>query len=410
MVQSAATNVRFLEGHAVELLEGGGEYFPALAAAFDAARHEIHLQAYIFADDLAGRVVAAALVRAAERGVAVHVLVDGFGGRTMPAALRARLRAAGIELLFFRPDVTVFDFQRSRLRRLHHKIAAIDGELGFAGGINVIDDMHTPGQIPPRWDYAVKVRGPLTLEILRVARQTWYTVARTYMLRRWPSWRALPQAVFAPGEAADAPAAAQPMKPAGPIRAAFVIRDTLRHRRDIEEAYLEAIALAEREILIASAYFLPGTEFRRALIDAARRGVHVTVLLQARVEYVLMRHASRALYRQLLDAGVRIFEYHQSFMHAKVAVIDGEWATVGSSNIDPLSLLLAREANVFVRDVSFAAQLLASLGRAMDAGARPVIASSYRRGLAARIAGWVSCGIVRLLLGWARYGARKDFL
>ena len=394
---------RFVDGHAVELLEGGGAYFPALAAAFDAALHEIHLQAYIFADDPAGRLVADALVRAAARGVAVHVLVDGFGGRTMPQPLRARLRAGGVDLLFFRPDVTVFDFQRSRLRRLHHKIAAVDGVLGFVGGINVIDDMHTPGHTPPRWDYAVQVRGPLTAEILRVARQSWDTVARTYLHRRWPPWRSLPGALPPPAIEPGAPRA-------GAIRAAFVIRDTLRHRCDIEDAYLQAIALADREILIANAYFLPGVEFRRALVDAARRGVRVTILLQARVEYVLMRHASRALYRQLLDAGVHIFEYHQSFMHAKVAVIDGEWATVGSSNIDPLSLLLAREANVFVRDAVFAAGLMSSLQRAMEVGARPVVASGFRHGLAGRIAGWTCYGIVRVLLGWAGYGARKDYL
>jgi cardiolipin synthase len=400
-VRSAATTPRFIDGHAVELLEGGGAYFPALAAAFEAAVHEIHLQAYLFVDDPAGRLVADALLRAAARGVAVHVLIDGFGGRTMPRPLRHRLREAGIELLFFRPDVSLCDFRRSRLRRLHHKIAVVDGAVGFVGGINVIDDMHTPGHTPPRWDYAVQVRGPLTLDMLRVARQAWDTVARTYLRRRWPAWRPLP----APDPSAD-----RPVAPAGTIRAAFVIRDTLRHRRDIEAAYLQAIALADREILIACAYFLPGIEFRRALADAARRGVQVTVLLQARVEYVLMHHASRALYRQLLDAGVRIFEYHQSFMHAKVAVVDGEWATVGSSNIDPLSLLLAREANVFVRDAAFAGALRASLQRAMDTGARPVEAAGYRRGLPARIASWISYGIVRVLLGWAGYGARRDYL
>jgi cardiolipin synthase len=392
-----------VEGHAVQLLEGGGAYFPALAAAFDEARHEIHLQAYIFEDDPAGRLVADALMRAASRGVAVHVLVDGFGGRTMPRPLRARLRAAGIELMFFRPDVSVFDFQRSRLRRLHHKIVAIDGVIGFAGGINIIDDMHTPGHIPPRWDYAVKVCGPLTVEILHAARQTWDTVARTYLHRRSPPWRPMP-----PAQLARTVACA--LEPAGPISAAFVIRDTLRHRRDIEDAYLAAIACADHEVLIANAYFLPGVEFRRALVDAARRGVKVTVLLQARMEYLLMRHASRVFYQQLLDAGVHIFEYHQSFMHAKVAVIDGEWATVGSSNIDPLSLLLAREANVFVRDAGFAGELRSSLQRAMAAGARPVVTSGFRRGFVQRIASWISYGIVRVLLGWAGYGARKDYL
>jgi cardiolipin synthase len=402
----------FVEGHAVRLLEGGGAYFPALEQACDAAVHEIHVQAYIFEDDAAGRSVADALVRAAGRGVGVHVLIDGFGGRTMARELREHLRRGGVDLLFFRPQVSLFEFQRSRLRRLHHKIVAIDGVLGFVGGINLIDDMHTPGHTPPRWDYAVEVRGPLTREILRVARQTWDTVVRTYLRHRWSTWRHLPAHEAAAGNGpvvSAAPAGEQPLRSGG-IRAAFVIRDMLRHRRDIEEAYLAAIARADSEVVIACAYFLPGIEFRRALIDAAARGVRVVILLQARVEYVLMRHASRALYRQLLEAGVEIFEYHLSFMHAKVAVIDREWATVGSSNIDPLSLLLAREANVIVRDAGFAGELLASLERAMAIGARQLSAASFRQGLAARFANWFSYGIVRVLLGWAGYGARKDYL
>ena len=143
--------------------------------------------------------------------------------------------------------------------------------------------------------------------------------------------------------------------PRGDMRAAFVVRDNLRHRRDIEEAYLEAIGAAQQEILLANAYFLPGRRFRRALADAAQRGVQVTVLLQGRVEYRLLHHATQALYGALLGGGIRIFEYHQSFLHAKVAVIDGRWSTVGSSNIDPFSLLLAREANVIVADARFGA-------------------------------------------------------
>ena len=387
----------FTDGHQVELLEGGGTYFPALERAFDRALHEIHLQVYIFEDDEAGRAVTDALVRAAQRGVLVHVLIDGFGGRTMSLELRAKLLDGGVELLFFRPQVSLLDFQRSRLRRLHHKLACVDGLVGFVGGINVIHDMHTPGHTPPRWDYAVQVRGPITRDILRVARHTWERVAWTYLRERRGQW---PQAYAAPA----VPVAA------GYIRAALLIRDTLRHRRDIEQAYLEAIGSAQHEVLIANAYFLPGVEFRHALIGAARRGVRVTLLLQARVEYVLMHHASRALYDQLLEAGIEIFEYHQSFMHAKVAVIDRRWSTVGSSNIDPLSLLLAREANVFVLDETFAGELHASLTRAMHEGARAVVRGRWRRGWAARAASWLSYWLVRVLLGWAGYGARKDYL
>ena len=140
---------------------------------------------------------------------------------------------------------------------------------------------------------------------------------------------------------------------AGAQTAKFLIRDNLRHRRDIEHAYLAAIRTAKREILIANSYFFPGIRFRRALIAAAGRGVRVTLLLQGRVEYLLLHYATRALYGQLLAAGVTIQEYHQSFLHAKVAVVDDHWATVGSSNIDPYSLLMAREANVVVRDPDF---------------------------------------------------------
>lgn len=379
------------------LLEGGDAYFPALEAACDAAHAELHLQAYIFADDVTGRRVAAALARAARRGVAVQVLLDGFGSRSMPPSLRTTLTDAGVRLLFFRPEARLPIPRRSRLRRLHHKIVAVDGERGFVGGINVIDDMHTPGHTPPRWDYAVEVRGEAAAEVLRLARRTWERAARTYLRPLWAQWRRWPVSLT------------DRARPAGsPVR--LVVRDTLRHRRDIEEAYLRAIATARAEVLIASAYFLPGVEFRRALTEAAARGVRVVLLLQARVEYLLMHHASRTLYRQLLAAGIEIHEYKRSFMHAKVAVIDGCWATVGSSNIDPLSLLLAREANVVVEDAQFAERLRASLLGAMSSGATRVQPEGLQRGLAARVAGWGAYGVVRLLLGWAGYGGRRDFL
>jgi cardiolipin synthase len=141
----------------------------------------------------------------------------------------------------------------------------------------------------------------------------------------------------------------------------FVQRDSVRHRRDIEQAYLQAIFDARAEIILANAYFLPGRAFRKALKSAATRGVRVVVLLQGRVEYWLQHHATRELYGELLAAGIEIYEYQASFLHAKVAVVDSEWATVGSSNIDPFSLFLAKEANLVVRDAGFARQLRASL-------------------------------------------------
>jgi len=159
--------------------------------------------------------------------------------------------------------------------------------------------------------------------------------------------------------------------------AQLVLRDNVRHRVHIERAYRKAIGVAHQDIVLACAYFFPGLRLRRALVMAALRGVRVRLLLQGHYEYFLPYHASRQLYGQLLAAGVEIYEYHASFLHAKVAVVDGVWATVGSSNLDPLSLLLAREANVVVRDATLAQTLQASVVDAMDTGSVKVDPQAY---------------------------------
>jgi cardiolipin synthase len=197
---------------------------------------------------------------------------------------------------------------------------------------------------------------------------------------------------------------------AGAQTAKFLIRDNLRHRRDIEHAYLAAIRTAKREILIANSYFFPGIRFRRALIAAAGRGVAVTLLLQGRVEYVLLHYASRALYGQPLSSGVAIQEYHRSFLHAKVAVIDDHWATVGSSNIDPYSLLMAREANVVVRDPYFSEQLRDELRKMIDDGARRVRSQHWAlRPRVYKALVWMAYGVVRLGMGLLGYGGNEWF-
>ncbi|MBI2962039.1 MAG: cardiolipin synthase ClsB [Betaproteobacteria bacterium] len=382
---------QFLEGNRLTLLRSGAEYFPALEAAIRAARHAVHLETYIYMEDETGLRITEALCEAARRGVAVHVLVDGFGAKDMPEALKARLREAGVQLLIYRQQISPFALQRQRLRRMHRKAAAIDGRVAFIGGINIIDDMHTPGHTPPRYDYAVRIEGPLLLPVQRLVEHLWRLITWARFKRRRRLERRLP--------VADSPIGNQ--------RAALVVRDNLRHRSDIENAYLEAIESAREEIILANAYFFPGKRFRHALMGAARRGVRVILLLQGRVEYVLLHYASRALYGTLLDAGVQIHEYHKSFLHAKVAVIDGLWATVGSSNIDPFSLLLAREANVVVEDRRFAAELRASLREAMKDGAHVIERMSWRRKpLGRRMMIWIAYAFTRFLMGMAGYGGQ----
>ncbi|MGZ8211507.1 MAG: cardiolipin synthase ClsB [Burkholderiales bacterium] len=384
----------YVDGNQLTLLESGREYFPALEAAFDAACREIHVETYIYEDDEAGQRIAAALVRAAGRGVATHLLVDGYGSKKLSDSLVSKLRAAGVKVLVYRPDIAGWRAPRQRLRRMHRKLAVIDGRIAFVGGINIIDDMHTPHHTPPRFDYAVKIEGPLLELIHPAARRLWTIVLLTQLGGGWPEFDDLEPDVTAPGTQ----------------RAAFLVRDNLWHRNDIEEEYLAAIGRARSEILIASSYFFPGLAFRRALTEAAGRSVRVILLLQGRVEYRLLHYASRALYGALLDAGVEIHEYHKSFLHAKVAVVDRTWATVGSSNIDPFSLLLAREANVAVDDPAFATRLHASLTAAMASGAREVEAEHWhRRPWPARVAHWACYGFARLLTGLSGYAQTQDF-
>ncbi len=382
----------FAGGNRLQLLRTGGEYFPALLEAIDQARHEVHLETYIFADDATGHRVAEALAHAARRGVAVRVLVDGFGARDFESGMGSGLAAAGVEVLTYRPEAGRFAFRRHRLRRMHRKLAVVDGEIGFVGGINVLDDFDTSAA--PRFDYAVRVEGPLVARLHLAVRHVWRIVRWARLGRRPPPPLRLPP----PGRPATA----------GAMQAALLLRDNLAHRHDIEYAYLDAIRGARREILIANAYFLPGRRFGKALLLAAQRGVKVSLLLQGRSDHALFHFATQALYDRMLAAGVRVFEYDRAELHAKVAVVDDDWATVGSSNIDPFSLLLAREANLVVRDAGFAGDLRASLATALAGVAREVRVEDQRqRPWTARLASSLAYLLVRVMLGVTRYAGKQ---
>jgi cardiolipin synthase len=359
--------VRFVPGNRLRLLRNGEEYFPDLVAAIDAAVAEVFLETYIFADDETGSLVTDALGRAAGRGVAVRLLLDGFGSREFPPRFRNMLRQSGAEVLVFRPQISPWTLRRGRLRRMHRKLACIDGRVAFVGGINVIDDYDTLARMPPRFDYAVRIEGPLTEEVRAASARLWLQVS-------WATFRRRGAGFGARKSRAGLPVAGTAQANPGGQSVALVVRDNLRHRRDIEEGYLKFIGEAREEIVLANAYFLPGRRFRRALTDAAARGVSVVLLLQGRVEYAL-----------------------------QVAVFDRRVASIGSSNIDPFSLLLAREANVFVEDSEFATQLRSSLDEAMLAGSRAVPPQLWKhQPLLLRMRIWLAYGISRLLISFAR--------
>lgn len=367
-------------GHHIELLEGSLAFFPALVGAIDGAHAEVLLETYIFDVTGDGAEVAYALERAARRGVLVRVLVDGVGCPSLPDGWAERLAQAGVHWLVYSPVGVLGLLWPGQWRRLHRKLCVVDGEIGFCGGINILDDFHDPNHgtlQSPRLDFSLRVQGPLVEDMREAMRNLWKRTDTVTHLRRaeltgaLETWRSETEARQ---QRHRAPRHGVPL-----ARATLLLRDNLRHRADIERAYLRAIGRARHEIIIANAYFVPGGRMRQALVKAARRGVRVCLLLQGRYEYFMQYYAARPVFGALLAAGVQIHEYEPSFLHAKVAVVDSRWATVGSSNLDPLSLLLAREANVVVDDHRFALTLRERLVHAMEHQGREMEPADYAR-------------------------------
>jgi cardiolipin synthase len=384
-------NVHLVSGCRLTLLQSGAAYFPQLIRDIEDAQHSIYLETYIFAEDEIGRRIVDALIAAGLRGVSVCVLMDGFGSSHFPLAWLKELRAAGVEVQWFRREVYRFRMRRYRLRRLHRKLVVLDGALAFVGGININDGARgVNNEMIHRLDFVVRVEGDMASEIQAVMQRMWLSVT-------WAN------SSFHGKSLGRLVANALHVIPDRNI--AILLRDNLRHRREIEHAYLTAIASATREVVIANAYFLPGNLFRRTLIHAARRGVRVVLLLQGKVEYRLQHYATQALYEQLLAAGVEIYEYQAGFLHAKVAVVDGKWATVGSSNIDPFSLLLAREANLVVSDRGFAEELRGKLMAEIARDAQRIEPVNWSRlGWGARMISRFSYAVIRMMIGVAGYG------
>ena len=409
------------QGNAVRLLKNGQAFFPALCQAIDAARSSVHLETYIFTLDRSARAVLVALARASARGVKVRVVIDGFGSQDEAPEVMRRIVRAGGQCRIYRPEPRWLGrlfFSRNRLRRLHRKMAVIDGRVAFVGGINIVDDyddldVHEGHALGTRFDFAVEVVGPLVPYAVHAQELLWVRLrgagrrrlARLAQAARDSAAGRLPRAFDQSGATQDVlrrfgwrglrrPPYEVPGDPPGVLRAALVLRDNLRFRQTFERAYLYGIARARKDILIASAYFFPGLRFRRALARAAARGVRVRLLLQGKIEYRMQYYATNALYAELLGAGIEIYEYMPSYLHAKVAVID-DVASVGSSNLDPFSLLLAREANVIVDDAGFASQLRAELEAEMEQGGHQVLAAVH--GGRGRLRRWIDNAAYTLL-------------
>ncbi len=345
----------------VELLENGEAYFPRVFEAMRQAKTEILLETFIVFEDKVGNEMQQVLIEAAQRGVRVTASLDGFGCGELSSGFLAALSEAGVHVQIFDPAPKHLGIRTNWFRRLHRKIVVVDGTLAFIGGINFSADHLGDFGPEAKQDYSVEVQGPAVADIHHFALLQCGRPARA---KYWWQRRRQRRSELAVDDHD------------GQVR--LVYRDNGDHRTDIEEVYRLVLRTAKRRVVIANAYFFPGYRLLREIRNAARRGVEVRLILQGQPDMLVAKLAARMTYDYLLKAGVQIHEYCQRPLHGKVALVDDEWSTVGSSNLDPLSLSLNLEANVLIRDRAFNQELFRRLEdlsqnhcKAMDAGKSP---------------------------------------
>ncbi|MEY4564990.1 MAG: hypothetical protein RLZZ618_4267 [Pseudomonadota bacterium] len=354
---------RWSAGNHFTLLENGEAFFPAVFNAIRQAQREVLIETFILFEDKVGNELHACLLEAARRGVRINLLVDGFGSSELTPEFIGALTKAGVQLQVFDPQPRFLGFRTNVFRRMHRKIVVVDAQLAFVGGINYSADHLADFGPQAKQDYAVQVEGPLVAQIHGFAQKA---LAHTPATRRW--FQRAPRQ----DEGSQLPAA-------GDAEALFVTRDNRRHRTDIERHYRVAIRAARRDVIIANAYFFPGYRLLKEMRRAARRGMRVRLILQGEPDMPIVKTAAALLYDHLQRAGVEIHEYCKRPLHGKVAVADDQWATVGSSNLDPLSLSLNLEANVIIRDKGFNTHLRERLEDLMEHCCKQIEAPAERK-------------------------------
>ncbi|PAU63163.1 cardiolipin synthase ClsB [Pseudomonas sp. PICF141] len=320
----------------VQLLENGEDYFPRVFEVLRQAQSEILLETFIVFEDKVGNELQKILIEAAQRGVRITVNLDGFGCGELSTEYLATLSNAGVRLQIFDPAPRHFGIRTNWFRRMHRKIVVVDGTIAFLGGINFSADHLADFGPEAKQDYSVEVQGPAVADIHHFALLQSGRPARA---KYWWQRRRQRRAELAVSDHD------------GQVR--LVYRDNGEHQGDIEEEYLQVLRGARHRVIIANAYFFPGYRLLREIRNAARRGVEVRLILQGQPDLRVARLAARMTYDYLLRAGVAIYEYCDRPLHGKVALVDEDWSTVGSSNLDPLSLALNLEANVLIRDRAF---------------------------------------------------------
>jgi cardiolipin synthase A/B len=313
----------------VKLIRSGKQYFDLLLQLINTTQKNIHLQFYIFLEDETGTVVMEALKAASQRGVSVFLHLDAYASQQLPKRCVHDMREAGVNVKWFEPMLRSKHFYFGR--RLHHKVVVADGLHSLVGGINVCNRYNDmPGE--PAWlDMALYCEGETSLIVENICRQMWSNKKNLPAIQSEPI---------------------KQLKEQTPVRVRR--NDWVKRKSEVWKSYLDMFSNAEKSITIMCSYFLPGRLFRIKLSQAVKRGVKVKVILAGTSDVMMAKHAERYLYDWLLKNNIEIYEYQETVLHAKVAVCDGNWVTVGSYNVNNISAYASLELNMEVKEKAFA--------------------------------------------------------
>lgn len=369
----------YKEGHNVELLQGGGSFFPTVERVLDEAKHYIHFQTYIIDEDDTGKRIVRALVRAARRGVRVYLLLDAFGTKYLTKEFIDEIEDSGILFRFFSPVFIMKGFQLSL--RLHHKVVLADGELAIIGGINFADRYRGSDSVKAWLDFAVLIRGPECIRVNNICRKLWN---KTFLAKEEKaSERVYSTSLYEQN-----------------ISLRVVENNWYRNKIEILRSYRNALRNSGSHMIIFASYFLPGRLERKLFRQASARGVDIRIVLAAKSDAPMFKRATSFLYQYILRNNIKIYEYYPANLHAKVTTVDGKWCTIGSYNFNHISDYGSIEMNVNIMDDAFTKDFENILDEIIKNDCRQVTVEEYLRRSSwwTRLRGWASYQMIRLLM------------
>jgi cardiolipin synthase len=368
----------YRDGHRIELLRSGENFFSAVEKTIDEAKQYIHFQTYIVDDDQTGRRITDALIRAAERGVRVYFLLDAYGGNSFSKDLINKIEKAGIFFRLFSPQLITKGFQLSL--RLHHKVLLTDGDTAIIAGMNIADRYHGKPGLKEWLDFAILIKGPECAHVLFIVKRLWN---RTFISRKERSRETMHY----------------PEQYVENIKVKVLQNNWYRNKIEILKSYRSALKHAQFRMTIFGSYFLPGRNERRLLRNASRRGVDIRIVLSAESDEPVVKRATNFLYAFILRNNISIYEYLPSNLHAKVATVDGNWSTIGSYNMNHLSDYGSVEMNADILDSQFAEQFEGLLQDIIKNDCRQVNFEEYirRKTWLSQLTDWFSYQMIRIM-------------